>query len=59
MIPGGYSPADRPTLEQELHADGSRPPIHKKSAVSTWVTLAVILLVIAAVILLLSFMPEA
>lgn len=57
MIPGGYSPAERPVVEQELHADDNGRPIHKKSSVSTWVTLAVILLVIAAVILLLSFMP--
>lgn len=57
MIPGGYSPADRPVLEQELHADDNSRPIHKKSSVSTWITLAVILVAIAAVVLLLSFMP--
>ena len=57
MIPGGFSPTDRPVSERELHTETRRTG--RTSAKSAWLTLAVIVLVVVAMIVLLSFIPDA
>jgi hypothetical protein len=57
MIPGGFSPTDRPVSEHELHTE--IPRTGRTSAKSAWLTLAVIVLVVVAMIVLLSFIPDA
>jgi len=57
MIPGGFSPTDRPVSEREFHTETRRTG--RTSAKSAWLTLAVIVLVVAAMIVLLSFIPDA
>ncbi len=56
MIPGGFSPTDRSVSERELHTEPRRTG--RTSAKSAWLTLAVIVLVVVAMIVLLSFIPE-
>jgi hypothetical protein len=56
MIPGGFSPTDRPVSEHELHTE--IPRTGRTSAKSAWLTLAVIVLVVVAMIVLLSFIPD-
>lgn len=61
MIPGGFSPSDRPITDHELHSEqvGNGPRVGRKTAARTWITLGVIVLIVAALILLLSYMPGA
>jgi flagellar basal body-associated protein FliL len=58
MIPGGFTPSDRPLMEQELQApqDGQ---VRRSSGKSAWITLAIVVLVVVGMIVLLSFMPES
>jgi uncharacterized membrane protein len=57
MIPGGFSPTDRPIAERELPT--GTPHRSRSSAKAAWLTLALIVLAIVAVVLLLGLMPEA
>ena len=57
MIPGGFTPSDRPVLDQELQAPHDVQE-RRSSGKSAWITLAIIVLVVAGMIVLLSFMPE-
>jgi len=57
MIPGGLSPTDRPMAERELPT--GTPHGRRNNAKAVWLSLALILLAIAAVVVLLSFMPDA
>lgn len=60
MIPGGFTPTDRPLTEQERLSGTPRDgQARRKSAKSTWITLAVIVLVVGAMIVLLALMPDA
>ncbi len=57
MIPGGFTPSDRPLMEQELQAPHD-PEVRRSSGKSAWITLAIVVLVIVGMIVLLSFMPD-
>ena len=60
MIPGGLTPADRPLTEQDRLAGTLRDgQARRNSAKSTWITLIVIVVVVGAMIVLLSLMPDA
>lgn len=58
MIPGGFSPTDRPMAERELPT-GTPRDRRRSSAKAVWLTLALIMLAIAAAVMLLSLMPDA
>ena len=58
MIPGGYTPSDRPLMDPELQAPHD-VQVRRSSGKSAWITLAIVVLVIVGMIVLLSFMPEA
>jgi len=57
MIPGGLSPTDRPMAERQLPT--GTPHGRRNNAKAVWLSLALILLAIAAVVVLLSFIPDA
>ena len=57
MIPGGFTPSDRPLMEQELQAPQD-VQVRRSSGKSAWITLAIVVLVVVGMIVLLSFMPE-
>lgn len=60
MIPGGFSPTDRPVTDHELRTDDPHETtrLRRRSAASTWITLAVIVLLVIGAIVLLSYLPE-
>ena len=56
MIPGGFTPTDRPTSEREVpHLTEQQTA---RSARTAWLTLAAIVLLVAVMILLLSLIPD-
>jgi len=57
MIPGGFTPSDRPLMDQELQAPHD-DQVRRSSGRSAWITLAIVVLVVVGMIVLLSFMPE-
>lgn len=59
MLPG-YSPTDRPNTGDGLqtgqrHVNGE---VRRSSGKGAWIALAIVVLVVLAMIMLLSFMPE-
>lgn len=56
MIPGGFSPTDRPMAERDFPT--GTPHRRRSSAKTAWLTLALIVLAIAAVVVLLGLLPE-
>jgi len=56
MIPGGFSPTDRPMAERELTT--GTPHRRRSSAKAAWLSLALIVLAIIVVVVLLGLMPE-
>jgi uncharacterized membrane protein len=57
MIPGSYEPIDRPRSTQEMTRDDPDVRV-RRSARSAWITLGVVILAIAALIFLLSLIPD-
>jgi hypothetical protein len=56
MIPGGFTPTDRPTSEREVpHLTEQQKA---RSARTAWLTLAAIVVLVAIMILLLSLIPD-
>jgi len=61
VIPGGYTPTDRPKTAEEFQT-GSPQGLYgerrRTSGKGAWITLAVVVLLILGVIMLLSFVPD-
>ncbi len=61
MFPGGFTPTDQPPTEHERHTrvpEELRDEARRRSAKSAWIGLAMIVLIVIAVIVLLSLMPN-
>ncbi len=59
MIPGGYSPTERPRVAEEYEMDRHPDGVGRASGgKGVWIALGLVILLVGAVVLLLSMIPE-
>lgn len=59
MLPGGYSPTERPRVAEEYEMDHRPDGVRRTTGgKGVWIALGLVILLVGAVVLLLSMIPE-